>query len=468
MIRPLIVLILTITSLTLRVYCQTPFIVKDVLAADPGANIIDPEYNVPLNSVCWQSAEGELWVCGLDPVTHCYVPSDGKGIQVDYDLTYPGPGGWNGPEWMLSKGCTQIVYNQKKGGVRYPGLATKVLGGWNSSTLMQYPGALYAMATHNYTDSSGVFLFESVSNDGIRWVRSNDLNTCYFYPDITLGFFADDDQQICCAINHSRQPGYVEVAATLPFFTQISNDTIGAPAMWNDPETNSRLFMYRTNNYKTLKVFREVSEGQWELYNSFDSPLPEPYDYITSPESFIFDGRSYVSFMAAQSSMGLDLLPAQIWIASINPDYPLMRRVSDSIEMVRVDPEPVVFSDSVFIYYTEKVWTRCWFLAHRVRKCDTGLESGIITRLEDNPEESVTVRVFPNPSGGKITIESDILRTEPEATLSILDASGRTVKVTTVRGNPCRLTMNDLTPGVYHLTLTGRSRTSGTKVIICR
>jgi hypothetical protein len=110
--------------------------------------------------------------------------------------------------------------------------------------------------------------------------------------------------------------------------------------------------------------------------------------------------------MAAQSSMGLDLLPAQIWIASINPDYPLMRRVSDSIEMVRVDPEPVVFNDSVFIYYTEKVWTRCWFLAHRVRKCDTGLESGIITRLEDNPAESVTVRVYPNPSGGKITIES--------------------------------------------------------------
>jgi hypothetical protein len=145
-----------------------------------------------------------------------------------------------------------------------------------------------------------------------------------------------------------------------------------------------------------------------------------------------------------------------------------MRRVSDSIEMVRVDPEPVVFNDSVFIYYTEKVWTRCWFLAHRVRKCDTGLESGIITRLEDNPAESVTVRVYPNPSGGKITIESDILRTEPEATLSVLDASGRTVKVTTVRGNPCRLTMNDLTPGVYHLTLTGRSRTSGTKVIICR
>ena len=56
---------------------QGNFIVKDVLAADPNASIIDPEYNMTMKTVCWQSEDGEAWVCSLDPVSRCYVPSDG-------------------------------------------------------------------------------------------------------------------------------------------------------------------------------------------------------------------------------------------------------------------------------------------------------------------------------------------------------------------------------------------------------
>lgn len=455
-------LILSVFTQIIR--AQTPFVVNDVIAADPSASIIDPEYNMALNMVCWQSEEKELWVCMLDPITHLYSPPDGKGVLIDQDLTPPTFGGWNGPEWLLSQGTTQIIYNQKKGGVRYPGLATQVLGGWSSTTLMQYPDALYAMATRNYADSSGLFLFESQSNDGIRWVSNSDLNDCHFYPDITLGFFADDNQQICCAIDHSRQPGFLEVATTLPFFTQISNDTIGAPSMWNDPETNSRMFMYRTNGFKTLKIFQENSDGNWYLYHSFNSPLPAPYEYITSPEPFVFGGKSYISFMAAQSPMGLSEEPAEIWIASINPAERLMRRVSDSTVAIRVDPEPVIIGDSAFVYYTEKVHTLWWYHVHRVRKCSTGLESTYtgIARHDKNESE---ITISPNPCRETLKFTTSFPEGS-EISVLINDAGGNSVRSAKVFSNRNSLDISDLSPGFYFLNLNCNGRKSTKQFIV--
>lgn len=431
---------------------QCTFVVKDVLVSDPDASIIDPEYNIPHNIVCWQSEDKELWVCRLDLATRAFVPPDGKGYLVDVDLTPPTPGGWNGPEWMLSTDKTQIVYNQKKGGVRYPGLATQVLGGWSSTTLMQYPETLYSMASRNYSDSVGMFLFESSDVIGIHWVKSNDLNTSYFYPDVTLGFFADDQQQICCAIDHSRQPGFLETQVLVPHFNMISLDTIGAPFMWNDPESGSRMYMYRTNGSQTIKIFQENIDGNWYLYHSFNSPLPSPYIYLTSPEPFVFGGKSYISFMAAQSTIGMDEMPAQIWISSINPNDNLMRRVSDSSEAVRIDPEPVVFSDSAFIYYTEKIHTRFWHHLHRVRKCDTGLAL-LNTGLKAETSSSAALSIYPNPSEGHITISPSNQDFRQDSHIQVYDHSGRFIRNIAPGPFPLRADLSDLPPGAYHLRL---------------
>jgi hypothetical protein len=313
-------------------------------------------------------------------------------------------GRWNGPEWMLSSQGTQIVYIKAIWGIRYPAIATKVFGGWDCQTLFQYPYVEYAMATANYTDSTAQFLFETADNDGIHWVSNTNLCTQSHYPDVTLGFFARDNQQICCATNKARSPGYIETMCTLPNFTQISDDTIGAPFMWNDPLTNSRLFMYRTNGFKTLKIFQENSPGFWVLYKQFNSPLPEPFSYITSPEPFTCGGHSYISFMAAQSGSGKDGLPAQIWIAGADPADSLMRRVSDSTLGIRTDPEPVVFGDSAFVYYTDVITDNPATLKYSVRKCDTGLANLLLSekkQISFNPE----ISVFPNPCNGRFTLK---------------------------------------------------------------
>jgi len=441
------------------------FVVKDILAVDSQASIFDPEYNTTLGLVCWKSDDNELWISGLNPITHLYEPSDGKGTFVTNNLAPNGSESWNGPEWMLSSQGTQIVCIKALWGIRYPGVATKVFGGWDCTTLLQYPNVEYAMATVDYTDSAACILFETTDSDGISWIRNTNLCTKYHYPDVTLGFFARDNQQICCATNKSRHPGFIETACSLPYITSISEDTVGAPFMWDDPATNSRLFMYRTNGFKTLKIFQEISPDFWVLYNQFDSPLPLEFQYITSPEPFTCGGRSYVSFMAAQSSSGKDGLPAQIWIAGADPADSLMRRVSDSTIGIRTDPEPVVFSDSAFVYYTDVLFDKSSTLKYSVRKCDTGL-GNLFTHVKAE-EDELQVSVYPNPSNGYIKLQTqDIFHLG--SWISVYDLTGQKVFFGVTENSSPDLNLSALPDGNYFLKIQNKKQQAVAKVTIKR
>jgi len=235
--------------------------------------------------------------------------------------------------------------------------------------------------------------------------------------------------------------------------------------MWNDPETNSRMFMYRTNGHKTLKVFQENWDGNWYLYHSFTSPLSDPYVYITSPEPFTFKGKSYVSFMAAESPMGLTQMPAQIWIASVNPYEALMRRVSDSAVGIRVDPEPVVFNDSAFIYYTEKIYTYKGTYIHRVRKCNTGLEN-LYTPVTGTVTSTPGLIISPNPSSGKININWISFPGSEMATIQIINLAGRVISSHHTDQNPFQADLTDNPKGVYLVRIQHGQNTAFSRLIL--
>lgn len=449
---------------SIETYSQ--FVVKDVLAVSPDASIFDPEYNTKLNLVCWKSDNNELWVSGLDPVTHLYKPSNGKGTYVTDNLAPNTGKSVNGPEWMLCSQSTQIVYTKELWGIRYPGISTKSLGGWHSFTLLQYPKVVYSMATNNYADSIALFLFETDHNDGIYWVRNTDFNTSFSFPNVTLGFFAYDNQQIGCATNKTRNPGFIETNKGLPYFTSISSDTIGAPFLWRDPASNSRLFMYRTNGNKTLKIFQEIATNFWVLYKQFNSPLPDPFNFITSPEPFVCGGRSYISFMAAQSGVGKDCMPAQIWLASADPSDSLMRRVSDSTIGIRTDPEPVVFNDSAFIYYTDVLTSNNMITQFSVRKCNTGL-GNLLTDIPTNKQVNSEISVYPNPSKGLFNFKSDV-EFGPGTVAKIYDMNGSEVFNKLIENNSTELNLYELPDGNYLLKLQNRKHSAVTKIIIKR
>jgi hypothetical protein len=224
--------------------------------------------------------------------------------------------------------------------------------------------------------------------------------------------------------------------------------------------------MYRTNGFKTLKIFQELAPDFWVQYNKFDSPLPDDFQFITSPEPFTCGGHSYVSFMAAQSSSGKDGLPAQIWIASADPADSLMRRVSDSTLGIRTDPEPVVFSDSAFVYYTDIVSDNSLTTKYSVRKCDTGL-GNLITSNKITDKNTTVVSVFPNPGKGlfRLNTGDDFL---PGSPLKVFDANGKEVFNTLLGDRSSELDLRALPEGSYFLKIQSLKKEVVIKIIIAK
>ncbi|MEI8007872.1 MAG: T9SS type A sorting domain-containing protein, partial [Bacteroidota bacterium] len=236
--------------------------------------------------------------------------------------------------------------------------------------------------------------------------------------------------------------------------------------MWHDPETNSRLFMYRTNWNQTMKVYQEITPGQWVLYNQFNSPLPAPFKFITSPEPFTCGGHSYISFMAAQSGSGKDGLPAQIWIAGANPADAFMRCVSDTSVAIRVDPEPVVFSDSAYIYYTYVPTDKKTTNQYLVRKCNTGL-GNLYTSIDTKNTTITPISAFPNPSSGSINLRTPSIFGTGSA-IEIYNLKGSLVLSKLAESTTSVIDLSPFPEGKYIIKIRKQGKEATTSVTLAR
>jgi hypothetical protein len=171
--------------------------------------------------------------------------------------------------------------------------------------------------------------------------------------------------------------------------------------------------------------------------------------------------------MAAQSGVGKDGLPAQIWIASANPADSLMRRVSDSSEAIRNDPEPVVFADSAFIYYTHVILNqKSSSIQYSVRKCDTGL-ANIYSSKKSNIPSVPNFSIYPNPGDGKFRYSaSSVFRTGSK--IIVYDSSGRSVFSKVIECDTSELNLSNLPSGSYTVKINTLNAEASTHLYIVK
>jgi hypothetical protein len=156
-------------------------------------------------------------------------------------------------------------------------------------------------------------------------------------------------------------------------------------------------------------VFKETGaiSGRYTLYMSFPSPSSNPaYDKIASPEPFVYQGQSYVIFMASSSPYETSYHNSEIWIAKIDSLDPLMRMVSDTSVGIRTDPEAFATPDSLLVYYTEVIQPSSPDAIYRLRKCDTGIGAGLPTGEPENDRPDIPGPVvYPNPFSSRINLQ---------------------------------------------------------------
>jgi len=357
-------------------------------------NIPDPEFaSAPYNKVTWQDRNGDkLWVADINPLTGLFY----NFTIIDTNIV-PMYLATNGPEWIFNANDLQILYAKWDSSFTVSKLARAwqdSLGNWQTVKLQNathpnltrvgplgsldktgdYPlKIIYAGFTPNGTQVS---IWRELNNPysetqlpanltfptimGIaRWVENKEL-LISTYPDIH-----NIPQTVIYDI---RNPSNSE---QLTFSASQKGDS----RMWQsaNPSFNGRYMFFTTVEYDSLNwrginVYIENQNGGWGLLNQIYPPVQSNYPYIISPEQFIVNGNSYISFVVTENSQIFTTSNTQVWVSPADLSLGAPFRVSNNNPMNRRDPEAYVGTNTAWIFYVEIIGNN-----KILHKCATGL-----------------------------------------------------------------------------------------------
>lgn len=388
--------------------------------AFPGWLVTDPEFNQDELLAVWKTGptikkdstiktHGSVFITPIDTLTGDFYSVG----QVQINEANPVPRGTviNGPEWANSQRGWEIYYScytadlkrvrlcrisRDQGEWRvFPLLASDGIGARNPSknSILPAPNLYYQHYEGVWKGRAGL----TKGNFGWRQDIENPTDTI-LSSDIGQGRWMPDGERIV-HIKAVRQNGN-SIKQLAIYNTTTQEDRLiffdgrnrRDPFPWEAPELGGKLALVAVvekleNNSWDVEVYREDGQENWITWNVF-TPIHKNFRASFSPESFIFQEKSYVS---AVSYLGSDFLgnPSIIWIASVNPDLPetdKVRRIisreinfshQPSLFSVKGDPESLVIRNGkqVRVYYVDHVSNskKSSESTPRLMNCDTGL-----------------------------------------------------------------------------------------------
>ncbi|MEL7451528.1 MAG: hypothetical protein AAFN78_20125 [Pseudomonadota bacterium] len=373
---PLSVGALLCATLLLPFAANAQFVPNDIIVSDPDVDVRDPEFDDNGNQMVWQDVAGNLWLADIDPATGDLTPMNGRGTLVDVGLADIGPVG-NGPEWVYdSNGKAAICYTKDVGGVLTLAVAEEdEFGVWSGGALPNGSDRYRPEGTRAFTDSPPRVIYNRIEGEDVvvSWRDTADETT-----EKTInaagqgGRWLPSGQRFLATLNVDGVTQVIEVDQDTGDVEQITFEPqpVFNPSIWWSPEYGAAGFSAMVG-LKRVGIWVEM-DGAW--VNTYTFNLPTAFEFVSSPEVFVHNGRSYVVVVAAEE-LGIGPFPFQpannseIWIAGIDPDNPFFRRIDEGTPNVRrTEPEFFHTDTTVKVYYTEDPGTKAL-----VRLADTGL-----------------------------------------------------------------------------------------------
>ena len=292
-----------------------------------------------------------------------FEPITGKGMLVATDVVAKANMfKWNGPEWLGTTYGDQIVYTYF-----IPGLKRAA------------PNARMAIAA---PDSNGVWVSRTISPDMPRMshVTSRDAGDTqprlrYLDPDL-YQYWRDADnpatEEWLWFIPPSNRAWRFASGARALMFSQPAADgrwqvfsyqldskvikqmtfddgqkdnVRTVPWMWRAPEFGNNFIIATVADETELRIYRKIGT-EWTAVHRARVPAGRT---LGSPEWFVYNNRSYVLMSGFVNGNGY---PTEIWVSSIDPARPLLRKVTvDAPARVRNDPEVFITDLGPRIYY---------------------------------------------------------------------------------------------------------------------
>jgi hypothetical protein len=390
------------------------FVISDVLVSDPYAQISDTEFDQYKKRMCWQSPDNKLWVCNLDTVTWALTCPDGRETLIDTGLVSLEHTS-NAGEWGFDQSGSYIVYNKLVHRWKYIAMATETGFNWSLVTFFDSPFRLNPHATRNPNDSViGIHYFTGIWREGTKYKIMD--NPCWEFciHNFIDAHWANDEQLLTGILPNDQVALFNPADPANPMQITFQPGTVfSRPYLWRAPEYGNSHMMFAVANGTEIRVFRESRDltDQYKPYLSFTSPSGNPLlNMIASPEPVVYNGQSYITFMASSSTFETSLKPAEIWIVKVDSINPVFRMISDSLVRIRTDPEPFITSDSLLTFYTEVVDSIAPFTVFRTRKCNTGFGSGVTAGTNpENYQPNHGILVWPNPFSDHINLKGPMV-----------------------------------------------------------
>jgi len=372
----LLLVVSTTTAAPLPLGNAGTFVVQDQIITDPKIKFYDPEFDQPGQQVVWMDDFRNLWVAQMN-ADGAFIPSDGRGTLVDIGVASIDSVG-NGPEWAYAAGGSQVVYTKQIKNNYF--LARAIpdptqTNGWRVEVIANSKGDGNPFGSKDRNDlTPRIRYIPDIANRGrfTSWLELNNPAISGAVADSTVqgGRWIEGLRAMTVTIQARalRQVAQFDIDSGVLTQLTFGSGAKAESAMWPAPEFNNEYVLLTLIDQRYVGIYRKIN-GMWTQVNLISPPSPELY--IGSPEPFVYNGKSYVSYTTARGPGNNGGL-SDVWIAAIDPTEPLFRKVSGSAPLNRVDPETYQAPTGMYVYYTEqgKRNGESIVLLHR---CATGL-----------------------------------------------------------------------------------------------
>jgi hypothetical protein len=337
------------------------FVPDDRLVSDPSVDLKDPEFDQLGNLMLWQDTNGDMWLSDVDPVTGDIIPNTGQGLLVDSGLANIVAIG-NGPEFGYGAGEVFLCYNKLISSTRYLAIAKQDTEGNWVPTIQEMANDRYRpICTPPGTTDAGRIVYVNASDPlqkAVSWRNIDDAASERTFTTIGDygGRWADTERAFVTAkeVGGFKQLFWVDIDTDeVTQITFDSTDKFNA-FLWHAPEYNDVL-MSAAINFTQVGIYRRI-DGVWRRFYTYS--LPSAFQFISSPEPFVHNGKSFITVIAAKE-LGSDPLPflpkgiSEVWVTNIDPVNPFFRRINNADVVRRSEPEPIMLPSGPAVYFTQ-------------------------------------------------------------------------------------------------------------------
>lgn len=374
-----------------------------------GVSCIDPEIYSEGNKLAFQTAGGIVWLGALDSLTGLFVSATGMDILIDTGAT-PLITSFNGPEFGWDTNGWAVFYTKKNG--LTPQAWRAIVSGQNVvrqpltsgtesrlsilATQSSAAPAIHILFSRGASLQTGMFGWTSEDNpadetmidstdSGVRWV---DNTRKFFYVKQT-----------------GAQEGQVFLYdSDLQSEMQVTNDANPKSYCygWFAPEYNQLLFLVLLSD-TTFGIYKDNGGPYWDLLYTMGVPPASNFDFIGSPEAFVANGKSYISFATKAIATGNNYVNAEVWVMDIEPDIQqrfILRCDDGAANTKRTDPESYIADNEVFIYYNVLTGSGVF----EIWRYATGISTTPATEANQLYQNQQNLIIYPNPSSDKLFV----------------------------------------------------------------